>query len=276
MAALRQRLGLGIDPLDLAPLAAAEQAVMDPQPDLGADLQAGQPDEHLERVDDPAVGRVLQRHEPELDVAAVDLLEDRGDRADRDVLDGLAELGDRRRGGCSCTSARGRRPAAAAASDRLPLISSRKISRKRLGGQRAPAGRQGAVDDLVLARRRPDLQPLLLLDLRRSGATISARRFRSVTSSLSIRSISPRRLASEGLRLASAAATGREAGVEARESEGLRGIGPLGAKTGRQRPGRRFGRNYGSDKWIQKPIAAVKSILPRPRSGPVSLGRGIE
>ena len=39
VAALRQGLRLGIDAADLAPLAAAEQAVMDAQPDLGADLQ---------------------------------------------------------------------------------------------------------------------------------------------------------------------------------------------------------------------------------------------
>ena len=91
---------------------------MDPEPDLGADLQAREPDEHVEGVDDPAVGRVLQRDDPELDVPAVDLLEDRGDRADRDVLDRLAELGDGGQVAVAVLRARGRRPAAAAASDR--------------------------------------------------------------------------------------------------------------------------------------------------------------
>ena len=164
VAALREGLGLGIDPPDLAPLAASEQAMVNPQPDLGPDLQVGELDEHLERVGDPAVGRVLQGDDAELDVPAVDLLEDGGDRADGDVLDGLAKF--RHRGqvavavlGTQAGDAQGplERPGAAhqLAEDQP----------QRLDGKRALAGGQGPRDDLVLARRRPDLQPLMMLDL---------------------------------------------------------------------------------------------------------------
>ena len=84
---------------------------MDAQPHLGADLQVRQLDEHVERVGDPAVGRVLQRHQAELDVAAIDLLEDRRDRADRHVLDRLAKFGDRGQVAVAVLRARGRRHA---------------------------------------------------------------------------------------------------------------------------------------------------------------------
>ena len=141
--ALRERLRLGIDPLDLPPLAPAEQAMVDPEPDLGADLQAGEPDEHLERVDDPAVGRVLQRDEAELDVPAVDLLEDRGDRADRDVLDGLAELGDGGEVAVAVLRARGRRPAGCRWSDRRAAHQLAEDQPERLGGHGPSARRRG-------------------------------------------------------------------------------------------------------------------------------------
>ena len=58
-------------------------------------LQARWSDEHVERVGNAAVGGVFERDEAELDVSAVHFLEHGGDRADRDVLDGVAELGDR-------------------------------------------------------------------------------------------------------------------------------------------------------------------------------------
>ena len=158
--ALREGLGLRVDPLDLAPLAPAEQAVVDPQPDLGPDLQARQPDEHLERVGDPAVGRILQRDDPELDVAAVDLLEDRGDRADRDVLDGLAELGDRGEVAVAVL-----RPEAG--DPQRPLQRPRAAHQlaedqpERLRRAAGLGSRPGPGDHLVLAGRRPDVEALL-------------------------------------------------------------------------------------------------------------------
>ena len=61
------------------------------QPDLGTDLELRHPHEHVERVGDPAVGGVLQRHDAEIDVAAVDFLEHRRMLPTRDELDRLAE-----------------------------------------------------------------------------------------------------------------------------------------------------------------------------------------
>ena len=55
------------------------------------DSQLRHAHEHVERVGDAAVGRVFQRHHAEIDVAAVDLLEDGGDAADAHELDLLAE-----------------------------------------------------------------------------------------------------------------------------------------------------------------------------------------
>ena len=55
-----------------------------------------QPGEHVERVGDAAVGRVLDRHDAEVGVPAIDLLEHRGDAADRHQLDALAEAMDGR------------------------------------------------------------------------------------------------------------------------------------------------------------------------------------
>ena len=137
---------------------------MDPQPHLRPDLQVRQLDEHVERVGDPAVGRVFQRHQSELDVAAIDLLEDRGDRADRHVLDGLAESRDR--GEVAVTILR---PQAGHA-DR-PLKgpgAAHQLAEddpQRLRRQRALARRQGLRDHLVLPGRRPDLQPMIVLHL---------------------------------------------------------------------------------------------------------------
>ena len=136
----------------------------DPEPDLGADLQAGEPHEHVEGVGDPAVGRVLQRDEPELDVAAVDLLEDRRDRADRDVLDRLAELGHRGEVAVAVLRPEAGHP-------ELPLerpraahqLAEDQLERLQGQGPLAQLGRPG--DDLVLARGRPDVEPLRLLEL---------------------------------------------------------------------------------------------------------------
>jgi hypothetical protein len=59
---------------------------------------------------------------------AVDLLEDRGDRADRDVLDGRAELGDRGQVAVAVFRPQAGDPERLL-QRREPLISSRKISR---------------------------------------------------------------------------------------------------------------------------------------------------
>ena len=137
---------------------------MHPQPHLGPDLEVRQLDEHLERVGDPAVGRVLQWDHAELDVPAVDLLEDRGDRADRDMLDGLAKLGDRGQVAVAVLRAQAGDP-------HRPLQGPRAAhqlaedSPQGLRRHRAPAGRERLGDHLVLARRRPDLQAPILLEL---------------------------------------------------------------------------------------------------------------
>ena len=91
VAALRQRLRLAVDAANLLLLAVGHQVVMNLQPHLGADHQVRHAQEHVERVGDPAVGRVLHRHDAEIDVAAIDLLEDGGDAADAQELDRLAE-----------------------------------------------------------------------------------------------------------------------------------------------------------------------------------------
>ena len=69
---------------------------MNAQPNLGADLQLRQAHEHVQRVGDPAVGGVFQRHDAEIGMAAVDLLEHGGDAADAHELDRLAEALDGR------------------------------------------------------------------------------------------------------------------------------------------------------------------------------------
>jgi len=69
--------------------------VANPQTYLGANLQAWSFYEHVERVGDSTVGRVLQRDDAEMHVTPVDLFEDGRNRADGHVLDPFAELGDR-------------------------------------------------------------------------------------------------------------------------------------------------------------------------------------
>ena len=68
---------------------------MNAQPHFGPDLQVRELDEHVEGVGDASVGRVFERHQAELDVAAIDLLEDGRDRRDRHVLDAFAKFCDR-------------------------------------------------------------------------------------------------------------------------------------------------------------------------------------
>ena len=161
--ALRDRLGLRIDAADPAPLAEADEAVADPKADLGLDLEAGLADEHVEGVGDPAVGRVLQRDDPEVDVAAGDLLEDGGDRAERDVLDRLAEAGDRGEVAVAVLRPEAGDPElaleGAGAADQLAEDEAQGLVR-----ERPAAGLEGAGVDLVLARGGPDVEPGRLLD----------------------------------------------------------------------------------------------------------------
>ena len=133
--------------------------MVDPQPDLGADLQVGQLDEHVERVGDPAVGRVLEGDDAELDVPPVDLFEDGGDRADRHVLDGLAKFGDGRQ---MAVAVLGTQAGDAQAALERPRAAHElaEDQPQGLGRERALAGGQGPRDHLVLAGRRPDLHPL--------------------------------------------------------------------------------------------------------------------
>ncbi len=62
---------------------------MNSQPYLGADHDVGQLDKHVEGIGNPAVGRVFQWHQSELDMAAIDVFKYRRDRANRDMDDGL-------------------------------------------------------------------------------------------------------------------------------------------------------------------------------------------
>ena len=224
--------------------------MVDPQPDLGADLEARQADEHLQGVGDPAVGRVLQGDDAELDVTAVDLLEDRGDRADRDVLDGRRRTWRPRPGGCSCISAPGRRRGASSATTGEPLISSRKIRRRVSGGSGPPLAARAR--EITSSSRADDQisspSACLTWPIRRA---ISARRFSSPTSSRSILSIWLRRLARVGA--GSGRADRREdrdvRPGEGRPEVGLLGIGRLGAGQPSFRSDR-FGRKEVGNKWI--------------------------
>ncbi len=164
MPALGQSLGLRVDPLHLPPLGPAEQAVMNPEPNLGPNLQAGESHEHVERVGDPAVGRVLQRHDPELHVPAIHFLEHGGDRADRDMLDRFAKLGHSGEIaiavlGSQTGDAHGPLKRAGAAHQLA------EDEPKGFVGKGAAAVARGVGDHFVLAGRRPDFQALLLLQL---------------------------------------------------------------------------------------------------------------
>jgi len=91
VTALRQRLRLAVDAADLRLLAVGQQVVVHADADLGTDPDLRHADEHVERVGHPPVGRVLQRHDAEIDVLAVHFLEDGGDVADRHEVHRLAE-----------------------------------------------------------------------------------------------------------------------------------------------------------------------------------------
>ena len=66
---------------------------MDPHLDLAANPHP-HPREHVERVGHAAVGRVLDRHQAEIRLLAMNLLEHGGDAADRHEFDALAETMD--------------------------------------------------------------------------------------------------------------------------------------------------------------------------------------
>ncbi len=65
--------------------------MVDGQPNLRDDLQLRQAHEHVEGIGDAAVRRVLQRHDSEVGMAAVDLFEHSGDATDLHELDRSAE-----------------------------------------------------------------------------------------------------------------------------------------------------------------------------------------
>ncbi len=138
---------------------------MNSQPHLGPDHDVGQLDEHVERVGHPAVGRVFQRHQAELDVTAIDVFKDGRDRADRDVDHGLTKLGHRSQMavavfGAQVSHVDGALQRARAA-HQLAENDSQRLRRAAGPWLAAKALR----DDLVLARRRPDLDTLIVLDL---------------------------------------------------------------------------------------------------------------
>ena len=95
IAALRQGLRLAVDLAHVGPRALAQQRMVDSQLHFAANPHP-HPREHVERVGHAAVGRVLDRHQPEIRLLPVDFLEHGGDAADRHELDALAEAMDRR------------------------------------------------------------------------------------------------------------------------------------------------------------------------------------
>ena len=63
---------------------------MDAELNLARDLDR-HAREHIERVGDAAIGRIFERDHAVRDLAAIDFLEDRGNRSDRDEIDALAK-----------------------------------------------------------------------------------------------------------------------------------------------------------------------------------------
>ena len=90
VAALRKWLCLAVDLDDFATRAAAHQGVPNAQLHFAADFHA-QPGERIERVGDPAVGRIFDRHQPVISLPTIHFLEYRRDRADRHQLDALTK-----------------------------------------------------------------------------------------------------------------------------------------------------------------------------------------
>ena len=174
---------------------------MNTQPYLGPDLQVRKLDEHIERVGDPSVGRIFERDQAEFNVAAIDLLEDGGDRTNGDVLDAFAKFRDRRQVAVTVLWSKIR-------DANCPLKGSRaahQLAKDNPQGvlrQRSLAGAQDLGDDLVFPRRRPDLKALIVLRAP-IWETISARRLSRLTRFKSSRSISPRKLVRLGWRLGS-------------------------------------------------------------------------
>ena len=112
---------------------------------------------------------------------AVDFFENGGDRADRNVLHGLAEFCNR---GEVAVAVLGSQTGHAQGALERPRATHQLTEDQPQGldGQWPLAGRQGPRDDLVLAGRRPDFQSLMMLDLSDLEA-ISALRLSKVTSS---------------------------------------------------------------------------------------------
>ena len=83
LAALRQGLRLAVNLDDFAAGTACQQVMVDADLHFTANADR-QPGEHVERVDNASVRAVLDRDDAELDMAAVDLFEHCGNRANRD------------------------------------------------------------------------------------------------------------------------------------------------------------------------------------------------
>ena len=133
VAALADRLRPAVDLLHLRPRTLRQQRMMDVHLDLAADPHR-QPGEHVQRVGDAAVGRVLDRHQAEIGVSLVDLLEHGGNGPHRHELARSCQNGAWRPGGCSCKAVPGRRSAAGA-----PARGNRSGSRGRSRGRSVAA-----------------------------------------------------------------------------------------------------------------------------------------
>src|SRR3972149_5022106 len=168
LPALRERLRVGADDLDLAELAGPRQQVLaDLERELARD-QGLRVDEAVEGDVDGPLGRVLDRHHAVLRAPPLALLEDIRDALERDEVGGRAETAHRRR---VRESARGTEVPAGQrilegerGREDLPPDGA-----DRLSAQGAPIQRREALEDLRLALRdkvRPVLLPLELADLK--------------------------------------------------------------------------------------------------------------
>ncbi len=89
--ALRERLGLAVHLADISPLAAPQQAMMNPQLDVATDLHA-HAGKHIQRIGHTTVGRVFDRHDAEIGLPPLHRVEYGRDGCHRNQLRALAEL----------------------------------------------------------------------------------------------------------------------------------------------------------------------------------------
>jgi hypothetical protein len=163
-ATLRQRLFFAVDAADFLLLAVGEQVVMNGQPNFGDDLQLRQTHEHVEGIRDPPVRRILQRHDAEIGMAAVDLFKNRGDAADLDEFNRSAEAFD---GGQVAEAIL--RPQIG---DLQHLLQGPRAAHDlaedgpdRAGIQRPLVGLKDILENFFLSGRRKDLAAVVVLDL---------------------------------------------------------------------------------------------------------------